>query len=174
MISTLRSRLIRVVGMICAVSAIGADTALGASVPSRPATAAVPDFGASDAYVEAQRGALRVPGLALGVVAGDGVMHAAGFGHADDAGRAVTADTPFVLGSTSKSFTALAVMQLVEAGRIELTAPVQRCLPWFRVADETGMSARSMARARSGMEATRSRSNRSWCCSPIQAEASCC
>ena len=55
MISTLRSRLIRVVGMICDVSAIGADTAVGASVPSRPATAAVPDFGAIDAYVEAQR-----------------------------------------------------------------------------------------------------------------------
>jgi CubicO group peptidase (beta-lactamase class C family) len=40
-----------------------------------------------------------------------------------------------VLGSTTKSFTALAVMQLVEAGKIEVDAPVQRYLPWFRVAD---------------------------------------
>ena len=35
----------------------------------------------------------------------------------------------------TKSFTALAVMQLVEAGKIDLDAPVQRYLPWFRVAD---------------------------------------
>jgi CubicO group peptidase (beta-lactamase class C family) len=42
---------------------------------------------------------------------------------------------PFFVGSLAKSFTALAVMQLVEAGKIELDAPVQRYLPWFRVAD---------------------------------------
>jgi CubicO group peptidase (beta-lactamase class C family) len=48
----------------------------------------------------------------------------------------VTPQTPFIIGSLSKSFTALAVMQLVEANKIELDAPVQRYLPWFRVADE--------------------------------------
>lgn len=37
--------------------------------------------------------------------------------------------------SVSKSFTALAVMQLAEAGKLELDAPLQRYLPWFRVAD---------------------------------------
>lgn len=37
----------------------------------------------------------------------------------------------------SKSFTSLAVMQLVEAGKVELDAPVQRYLPWFHVADPT-------------------------------------
>ncbi|HXQ32399.1 MAG TPA: serine hydrolase domain-containing protein, partial [Anaerolineales bacterium] len=43
--------------------------------------------------------------------------------------------TPFFTGSTGKSFTALAIMQLVEAGKIKLDAPVQTYLPWFRVAD---------------------------------------
>jgi CubicO group peptidase (beta-lactamase class C family) len=47
----------------------------------------------------------------------------------------VTVATPFKIGSLSKSFTALAVMQLVEAGKIELDAPVQQYLPEFRVAD---------------------------------------
>jgi CubicO group peptidase (beta-lactamase class C family) len=47
----------------------------------------------------------------------------------------VTPQTPFILFSSSKSFTALAIMQLVEAGQVELDAPVQRYLPWFRVAD---------------------------------------
>ena len=49
----------------------------------------------------------------------------------------VTPLTPFIIGSMSKSFTSLAVMQLVEAGTVELDTPVQRYLPWFRVADPT-------------------------------------
>ena len=48
----------------------------------------------------------------------------------------MTPQTPFIIGSVSKSLTALAVMQLVEANRIELDAPVRQYLPWFRVADE--------------------------------------
>ena len=48
----------------------------------------------------------------------------------------MTPRTPFIIGSVAKSFTALAIMQLVEAGKIDLDAPVQRYLPWFRVADE--------------------------------------
>ena len=55
--------------------------------------------------------------------------------HARPGGHAPLPQTPFVLGSTTKSFTALAVMQLVKAGKIELDAPVQCYLPWFRVAD---------------------------------------
>jgi CubicO group peptidase (beta-lactamase class C family) len=77
-----------------------------------------------------------IPGLVLGIVQGDQIVHLKGFGLADPSGRAVTPQTPFILGSTSKSFTALAVMQLVEAGQVELDAPVQRYIPWFRVADE--------------------------------------
>ena len=81
--------------------------------------------------------AQRIPGLALGIVQGDQIVHLKGFGIADPSGRAVTVQTPFIIGSLSKSFTALAIMQLVEAGKVELDAPVQRYLPWFRVADET-------------------------------------
>jgi CubicO group peptidase (beta-lactamase class C family) len=35
----------------------------------------------------------------------------------------------------TKSFTALAIMQLSEAGRVRLDAPVQQYLPWWRVTD---------------------------------------
>ena len=41
----------------------------------------------------------------------------------------------FVIGSLSKSFTAFAVMQLVEAGRVDLDGPVARYVPGFRLAD---------------------------------------
>lgn len=93
------------------------------------------DFETIDAYVEAQMSRARIPGLALVVVRGDSVVHVRGFGVADPSGRSVTPETPFILGSTSKSFTALAVMLLVDQGRLELDAPVLRYIPWFRVAD---------------------------------------
>ncbi len=80
---------------------------------------------------------LRLPGLAAAIVQGKRVIYLSGFGKADPTGRPVTPQTPFIIGSLSKSFTALAIMQLVEAGRIELDAPVQRYLPWFRIQDGT-------------------------------------
>src|SRR2546427_8455681 len=94
-----------------------------------------PDIASIDAYVSAHMQADHIPGVALGLVHNDQVMHLRGFGSADQSGRAVTPHTPFILASVSKSFTALAVMQLVEVGKVELDAPVQRYLPWFRVAD---------------------------------------
>lgn len=95
-----------------------------------------PDFVAIDRYIEQEIREQRIPGLALGIVQGDQIVHLQGFGMADPSGRTVTPQTPFLIFSTTKSFTALAIMQLVEAGKIELDAPVQRYLPWFRVADE--------------------------------------
>jgi len=95
----------------------------------------VTDFAAVDAYVQSEMKAARVPGLALGIVHGDQIVHLKGFGIADRSGRPVTPQTPFIIGSTTKSMTAVAIMQLVEAGKIELDAPVQKYLPWFRVAD---------------------------------------
>lgn len=102
---------------------------------STAAHAHEPDIASIDAYVSTQMQANHIPGVALGLVHNDQIMHLRGFGSADQSGRAVTPNTPFILGSVSKSFTALAVMQLVGAGKIELDAPVQRYLPWFRVAD---------------------------------------
>ncbi len=93
------------------------------------------DLARIDAFVEAQMRRHRIPGLALVITQGDRVIHQRGFGTAGD-GRPVTAETPFHIGSISKSFTALAVMQLVEQDRVELDAPVQTYLPWFRVAEE--------------------------------------
>ncbi len=104
-----------------------------------PAQAA-PDMSAIDVYVRREMEANLVPGLALGIVQGDRITHLQGYGDAGE-GRAVTPQTPFLLGSVSKPITALATMQLVEAGKIELDAPVQRYLPWFRVADPNASAA---------------------------------
>ena len=94
-----------------------------------------PDLAAIDRYVRSEMDAQRIPGLALGIVHGDRIVHVQGFGQADRSGRSVTPQTPFLIGSVTKSFTALAIMQLSEAGRMQLDAPVQRYLPWWRVAD---------------------------------------
>jgi CubicO group peptidase (beta-lactamase class C family) len=94
-----------------------------------------PDLAGIDKYVTAQMQEVHIPGLALGIVHGDQIVHVRGFGVANPAGQPVTPHTPFILGSLSKSFTAVAIMQLIAAGKMELDAPVQRYLPWFRVAD---------------------------------------
>jgi len=95
-----------------------------------------PDVASIDAYIEKEMREVHIPGLALGIVHNQEVVHLRGFGEAGPAGRTVTPQTPFILASASKSFTALAVMQLVESGQIELDAPVRRYLTDFRVADE--------------------------------------
>jgi CubicO group peptidase (beta-lactamase class C family) len=75
-----------------------------------------------------------IPGLALVVVDGDHVLWQQGFGHVDGSGSpAVTVDTIFSVQSTSKVFTATAVMQAVQAGRLSLDVPITTYLPGFTV-----------------------------------------
>jgi len=105
-------------------------------VKASPTHQAETDFAAIDAYVTEQMNNLGIPGMALGIVQDGQIAHVQGFGVADLSGRAVTPQTPFYIGSLSKSFTALAVMQLVEAGKIDLDALVQTYLPWFELADK--------------------------------------
>jgi CubicO group peptidase (beta-lactamase class C family) len=106
--------------------------------PVKPALAQVApaNFDAVDDYIRNRMKELRIPGAALVIVQGDQIIHLTAFGVADSSGRLVTPQTPFFTGSTGKSFTALAIMQLVEADKINLDAPVQTYLPWFRVADK--------------------------------------
>jgi len=107
----------------------------GAAAGLPAGEAPAPGFTAIDAYIRRQMKDARIPGLAVGIVRDGHLVHLRGFGRADDSGRAFTPQTPLFIGSNSKSFTALAVMQLAEAGKVDLDAPVQRYLPWFRVAD---------------------------------------
>lgn len=95
-----------------------------------------PDFAAINAHITAQMQELRIPGLALGIVQGDQILYLQGYGVADPSGRSITPQTPFQIASLGKPLTGVAIMQLVEQGKLELDAPVQRYLPWFRVADE--------------------------------------
>jgi CubicO group peptidase (beta-lactamase class C family) len=108
----------------------------GSERPAANGAETNPRFAEIERFVRDEMAAQRVPGLALGIVEGDRIIYLRGFGKADDSGKEVTPQTPFIIGSVSKSLTALAVMQLVDANKIALDAPVQRYLPWFRAADE--------------------------------------
>ncbi|MHC1784170.1 MAG: serine hydrolase [Anaerolineaceae bacterium] len=111
-----------------------------AALPVLPAiakkTLVEKDFSSIDDYVEAEMEAQHIPGLALGIVQGDQIVHLHEFGLADPSGKRITSQTPFIIGSLSKSFTAMAILQLVDAGKIGLDKPVKQYLKWFRLADE--------------------------------------
>lgn len=91
-----------------------------------------------DEYVLAQLERGRIPGAALVVVEGDRIAHLAAYGSSGPSGAPITPQTPFCVGSISKSFTALAALQLVEQGRLDLDAHVQRYLPGFELARHGG------------------------------------
>jgi len=88
------------------------------------------DYKIIDEYLTSQIQANRIPGAALAIVQGGEVVFLQGYGEASP-GKAMTANTPMFIGSVSKSFTAVAVMQLVEQGKISLDTPVLRYLPTF-------------------------------------------
>jgi CubicO group peptidase (beta-lactamase class C family) len=74
-------------------------------------------------------------GLAVGVVGRGGPEFFRGFGVADTAlGTPITQDTVFRIGSISKTFTAIAVMQLRERGLVDLDDPVSQHLRSYRLA----------------------------------------
>lgn len=86
------------------------------------------------AWLEGQMIERALPGVAIGVVADQELVWARGFGFADTASKtAITPHTRFRMASHSKLFTATAVMQLREEGKIRLDDPVSAHLPWFTV-----------------------------------------
>jgi len=87
-----------------------------------------------DAFVAEQAADSGIPGVAIAVLQDGRSPHVRGFGR-DGHGNAICGDTPFPIGSLTKSFTALLVQQAIDAGQLDTDAPVQRYLPWFRVAD---------------------------------------
>lgn len=87
-----------------------------------------------DPFVESERKASGIPGIALAILHEGAVAHVHGFGE-DWRGNAIPGDTSFPIGSLTKSPTALLVRQAVDAGQRDVDSPVHRYLPWFRVAD---------------------------------------
>jgi CubicO group peptidase (beta-lactamase class C family) len=132
---TMFSRRSRLWYCLYVLLALALQPGLARATPASSRAPAGIDVARIDAFVRAQMDENNIPGVALALVHGDRIVHLRGFGEAAQDGRPVTARTPFVLGSVSKSITAVAIMQLVEAGRVALDAPVTQYLPWFQLSD---------------------------------------
>jgi CubicO group peptidase (beta-lactamase class C family) len=92
----------------------------------------VPDTSLINGFLLKTIKQFHIPGLAVAVVNSNGVIFASGFGVSN--GNSITPATPFLLGSTTKTFTALAVMRLVEEGKIFLDSAVHKYIPDFTLA----------------------------------------
>jgi CubicO group peptidase (beta-lactamase class C family) len=124
-----------VLSVLAAVVVAVSGTSPAAAIPStqgvarRSDAAAALDIGRIDRYLRHEMRRHGLPGLAVGIVEGDHVVHTAAFG------EGISPETPVVLASVSKPMTATAVLQLVDAGRVALDDPVQKYVPDFRVSD---------------------------------------
>lgn len=103
-----------------------------------------------DAFIEVEIPRSAAPGLAYAQVE-NGEITAKGFGERTiGSGESVTASTPFPIGSVTKSFTALAIMQLVEAEKLELDDPVSQHLPAFSQDPARAVTVRQLLNHTSG------------------------
>ena len=85
-------------------------------------------------FITAEIAAKNIPAFSIALVDGDRVVWSHGFGNANAAKNVpATADSLYRVGSVSKLFTDLAVMQLVEEGKIDLDADVAVLLPTYAV-----------------------------------------
>lgn len=83
-------------------------------------------------YIPQQMKRYHVPGVSIAVVDNQRLIWAKGFGYANREKRIPAgAETVYQVGSISKLFTATAVMQLVDRGKINLDAPIRTYLPGF-------------------------------------------
>lgn len=101
-----------------------------ATVAQPPKAFGVVQVEAIDAAVEAWRSDRQAPALSVAVVADNKIVFSKGYGLADLEKKVPAgSDTVYRLASLTKSLTAVAVMQLVEAGKLDLDAPIQKYWP---------------------------------------------
>jgi CubicO group peptidase (beta-lactamase class C family) len=87
-----------------------------------------------DQFIEQKMNAMNIPGIAVALTDGEKLLRIATYGYADVAARIpITPEMLFEIGSISKSFTSIAILQLWEEGRLDLHEPVSRYLPWFEI-----------------------------------------
>jgi CubicO group peptidase (beta-lactamase class C family) len=91
-----------------------------------------------DAYLQQLHQNHVIPGFSVVVVNNKETLHSQGFGK-EQLGRskAFTPQSVSAIGSLTKSLTAMAILQLVEKGKLALDSPIVNYLPWFRTANKT-------------------------------------
>jgi D-alanyl-D-alanine carboxypeptidase len=99
----------------------------GAQAPAPSLQSALAEL---DTAIADDFGRDRIGGISIGVVSGSSLVWSKHYGYAEsEAKRAPTNDTAFRIGSITKQFTALALLQLVEDGKMRLTDPLEKYVP---------------------------------------------
>ncbi|KWX89180.1 peptide ABC transporter, partial [Paenibacillus riograndensis] len=102
--------------------------------PAAPNSLSNEETASIEAWINKTMREGKIPGASVVIVKGEQTVYSKGFGDSDVAAkRPVTPETLFELGSTSKAFTALAVLSLEKQGLLHMKDPVQKYLPWFQV-----------------------------------------
>jgi CubicO group peptidase (beta-lactamase class C family) len=104
------------------------------------------------AFMEQALDRYQIPGASLAVLRKGEIIYRKNWGTMSD-GAPVTSDTPFLIGSVSKPLTALAVMMLVQDGRLQLDEPIGTYLPEFtyRTKSEKAITVRHLLEQTSGI-----------------------
>src|SRR5712671_4703050 len=105
-------------------------------------------------FIEQQVSQKQLPAFSIAIVDGQSIVWAEGFGFADPKKKIpASAETVYRIGSVSKLFTDIGVMQLVERGKLDLDAPVQAYLPNFHPKNPFGraITLRELMSHQSGM-----------------------
>jgi CubicO group peptidase (beta-lactamase class C family) len=98
-------------------------------------------FDRINSFVQERRILAGVPGISIVMVQNDSIVYSHGYGLANLKSKTPMTDaTPLEIGSTTKSMTALAVLQLRDVGKLELDRTVKHYLPWFTTADKHNLS----------------------------------
>ena len=106
------------------------------SVPNVFAQSAAvqPLFAKLDDFIARHMHETGAPGLTLALANRDGLIRASTYGYADTkAGLKVAPETMFEIGSISKSFVALLLLQLHDEGKLDLNKPIAEYLPWIKI-----------------------------------------
>lgn len=96
--------------------------------------------GTLDSYIETFLEEHRIPGASIAIVHKNDIFYSKAWGVTGESEEKVTTETPFTIGSISKSLTGLAIMRLIEEGIVRLDDPVQKYIPWFSLKDKKAAS----------------------------------
>jgi CubicO group peptidase (beta-lactamase class C family) len=114
-----------------------AVTLLHSFTPARvlaQAAAVQPVFTRLDEFITRHMRETGAPGMTLALANRDGLIRVSTYGYADTkAGARVVPETMFEIGSISKSFVSLTLLQLRDEGKLDLNKPIVEYLPWLKI-----------------------------------------